>query len=172
MCAVEMNHESKRKKIVLGTHSCPTLRDPMDHSPPGSSVHGIFQARILDPLLQGIFLTQRLNPGLLNCLQILYHLSHQGSPWIPYTSFFFFVSKNTPIDIFIPTLSLQEQIPFLFVIERYLTRVDYWHLIPFLSQCFSFLFILVAIHWIVSFTFTVYVFLTIYINVNHQQEQT
>ena len=28
--------------------SCPTLRDPMDCSPPGSSVHGIFQARILE----------------------------------------------------------------------------------------------------------------------------
>ena len=28
--------------------SCPTLRDPMDCSPPGSSVHGISQARILE----------------------------------------------------------------------------------------------------------------------------
>ena len=28
--------------------SCPTLLDPMDSSPPGSSVHGIFQARILE----------------------------------------------------------------------------------------------------------------------------
>ena len=28
--------------------SCPTLRDPMDCSPPGSSVHGIFQARVLE----------------------------------------------------------------------------------------------------------------------------
>ena len=27
--------------------SCPTLCDPMDFSPPGSSVHGILQARIL-----------------------------------------------------------------------------------------------------------------------------
>ena len=30
-------------------------------------------------LLQGIFLTQRLNLGLLHCRQILYHPSHQGS---------------------------------------------------------------------------------------------
>ena len=29
-------------------------------------------------LLQGIFLTQGLNLGLLNCRQILYNLSHQG----------------------------------------------------------------------------------------------
>ena len=28
--------------------SCPTLCDPMDSSPPGSTVHGIFQARILE----------------------------------------------------------------------------------------------------------------------------
>ena len=30
------------------THSCPTLCDPMDHNLPGSSVHVIFQARILE----------------------------------------------------------------------------------------------------------------------------
>ena len=28
--------------------SCSTLRDPMDCSPPGSSIHGIFQARVLE----------------------------------------------------------------------------------------------------------------------------
>ena len=28
--------------------SCPTLHDPMDCSPPGSSIHGIFQARELE----------------------------------------------------------------------------------------------------------------------------
>ena len=28
--------------------SCPTLSDPMDGSPPGSSVHGLFQASVLD----------------------------------------------------------------------------------------------------------------------------
>ena len=28
--------------------SCPTLSDPMDYSPPGSSIHGIFQARVLE----------------------------------------------------------------------------------------------------------------------------
>ena len=30
------------------TQLCPTLRDPMDCSPPGSSIHGIFQARVLE----------------------------------------------------------------------------------------------------------------------------
>ena len=31
-------------------------------------------------LLQGIFPTQGLNPGLLHCMRILYQLSHKGSP--------------------------------------------------------------------------------------------
>ena len=30
------------------TQSCPTLSDPMDCSLPGSSIHGIFQARVLE----------------------------------------------------------------------------------------------------------------------------
>ena len=34
-------------------------------------------------LVQGIFPTQRLNPGLLHCRRILYHWSHQGSPRTP-----------------------------------------------------------------------------------------
>ena len=47
----------------------------------------ILQTRILEwvamPASKGIFPTQILNPGLLNCRWILYHLSHQGSPsWV------------------------------------------------------------------------------------------
>ena len=30
------------------TQSCPTLSDPMDCSPPGSSIHGIFQIRVME----------------------------------------------------------------------------------------------------------------------------
>ena len=37
-----------RRVGVLFAQSCPTLWDPMDGSPPGSSVHGILQARILE----------------------------------------------------------------------------------------------------------------------------
>ena len=43
---------------------CLTLWDPMDCGPPGSSVHGIFQARILEWV--AIFPTQRLNLCLLH----------------------------------------------------------------------------------------------------------
>ena len=45
--------------------------DPIDCSLPGSSAYGI---------LQGIFLTQQSNLGLLYCRQTLYQLSYKGSP--------------------------------------------------------------------------------------------
>ena len=38
----------KVKSESEGAQSCLTLRGPMDCSPPGSSVHGIFQARVLE----------------------------------------------------------------------------------------------------------------------------
>ena len=38
----------KERRGSGGAQSCPTLRDPMDCSPPGSSVHGVLQARILE----------------------------------------------------------------------------------------------------------------------------
>ena len=63
--------------------SCLTLCHPMDCNLPGSSVHGDSPGKNTGvgchPLLQGIFLTQGSNPGLLHCGQILYRLSHQGS---------------------------------------------------------------------------------------------
>ena len=73
---------TERNKVkVWVAQSCPTLWDLMDCSQSGSSVHGIPQARILEwvpiPFSRGIFPTQGLNPGLLHCRRILYHLSHQ-----------------------------------------------------------------------------------------------
>ena len=59
--------------MQLRAQSLPTPCDPMDHSPPGSSVHGVLQARILewaampppvdlpDP---GIELTPLMSPAL------------------------------------------------------------------------------------------------------------
>jgi len=38
----------KVKSEIEVAQSCPTLRDPMDHSLPGSSIHGILQARVLE----------------------------------------------------------------------------------------------------------------------------
>ena len=78
--------------LCLVSQSCLTLCNPMDCSPPGSSVHGDSPGKNTGvgchALLQGIFPTQGLNPGLLRCWRILYHLSHQGSPrileWVAY----------------------------------------------------------------------------------------
>ena len=62
---------------MKATQSCLTLWDPMDYT-----VHGILQAKNTGvgsfSLLQGIFPTQGLTPGVLHCRWILYHLSHQG----------------------------------------------------------------------------------------------
>ena len=69
---------------TLVTQSCPDSLHP----------HGLSPARILCPwdspgkntgvschsLLQGIFLIQASNLGLLDYRQVLYHLKHQGSP--------------------------------------------------------------------------------------------
>ena len=66
---------------VKVTHSCLTLCDPVDYT-----VHRIPQARILEwvacPLSRGIFPPQGSNTGLPHCRQILYPLSHKGSPRI------------------------------------------------------------------------------------------
>ena len=54
--------------VCLVTQSCPTLCDPIDYSPLGSSVHGDSPGKNTGvgchSLLRGIFPTQGLNPGL------------------------------------------------------------------------------------------------------------
>ena len=70
---------------MLVAQLCLPLCNPMDCSPPDSLVHGDSPGKNTGvgchALLQGIFLTQGSNPGFLHCRQILYHLSHQGSPY-------------------------------------------------------------------------------------------
>ena len=69
--------------VLIAPQLCPSLRP-----------HRLYPTRLLCPwsspgkntgvgchfLLQGIYATQELNPALLHCRQILYHLSHQGIP--------------------------------------------------------------------------------------------
>ena len=70
---------------VLLAQSCLILCNPMDSSPSGSSIHGIFQARTLEwvavpRILEWVATLS--NPGIkpgVSCRQILYHLTHQGS---------------------------------------------------------------------------------------------
>ena len=70
---------------VVASQSCLTVCYPKNCSPPGSSVHGIFQARILEWV--GVSSSRESSQpsdwtrALLHCRQILYHLSHQGNPY-------------------------------------------------------------------------------------------
>ena len=67
------------KVKVQVVQSCLTLCDPMDYT-----VRGILQARIQE----WVAFSQGSNPGLPHCRQILYQLSHRGSPrileWVAY----------------------------------------------------------------------------------------
>ena len=83
---------------------CPALCDPMDCSPPGSSIHKILQARILEWVAisfpRGFNPSQGWNPGLPDCRWTLYHLSHQGNPnktdiYYYYYYYFHFTKEKT-----------------------------------------------------------------------------
>ena len=77
--------------LCLSAQSCMTLRSPIYGSLPGSSVHWDSPGKNIGvgchALHQRIFPAQGLNLGLPHCRQILYCLSHQGSPrileWVP-----------------------------------------------------------------------------------------
>ena len=80
----------KKKKVkvkVLVAQSSPTLVTPKHCSPPDSSVHGILQSRILEwvtiPFSRGSSWPRDQTQVLLHCRQLLYHLSHQGRPYLP-----------------------------------------------------------------------------------------
>ena len=85
-------HKTHCAVLCLVTQLCPALCDPMDCSPPGSSVHkdspGKNTGVGCHALFQAVFPTQGSNTGLLHCRQILYRLSHQVSPrildWVAY----------------------------------------------------------------------------------------
>ena len=72
--------------VCLIAQLCLTLCDPQDCSLPSSSAHGDSTGKNTrvgcHALPLGDLPTQGLNPSLPHCRWILYHLSHQGSPWI------------------------------------------------------------------------------------------
>ena len=77
-------YPTSRASLCLVSQSCSILCDPMDCSPLGSSVYRDYPGKDTGvgchALLQGLFPIQGSNPGLSHHRQILYHLSHQGSP--------------------------------------------------------------------------------------------
>ena len=70
--------------VCLVTQLCLTLSNPLDYSPPGSTVHELLQARILEwivfPFSRESSQSRDQN-CLLHCRWILYCLSHHGSPY-------------------------------------------------------------------------------------------
>ena len=68
-------HESENEIDVA--QSCPTLSDPMDCRLPGSSVHGIFQARVLEWV--AIAFSGVRQYGATNTFAFLWVLKHKDS---------------------------------------------------------------------------------------------
>ena len=115
------------KRWVYSQCSVPaaTIVCVLSHSVMSNSLrpHGMQPARLLCPwgfsrqeywsghvLLQGIFPTQGLNPGLPHCRWILYHLSHQERPrilkWVAYP--FSRGSSGLGIKLRFPALQVQK----------------------------------------------------------------
>ena len=67
----------KVKSEAEVAQSCPTLSDPMDCSLPGSSVHGIFQARVLE---WGAFAFSDKNQHCLTNKVQVFWLNHNLTP--------------------------------------------------------------------------------------------
>ena len=111
---------------VLGliAQSCPTVCNPIDCNPPGSSVHGDSPGKITGvgchTFFQKIFPTQSLNPGLPHCRQFIYHLSGKpkntgaGSPRI---------LERTPSSGVFPTQELNWS---LLHCRQILHKLSYW----------------------------------------------
>ena len=79
-CQVEALLQTKLVEKVVHTQSYPTLWDPVDCSLPGSSVHGILQAEILEWVAMSFSRGSSQPRDQTQSREILYHLSHQGSP--------------------------------------------------------------------------------------------
>ena len=88
--------------VCVCTQSCPALCSPRDCSPPGSSVHGISQARTLEwaaiSFSKGFFLTQGSHPYLLHLLHCL-PLSYLGSQKIWYFLTFSWFSLGVYVNL-------------------------------------------------------------------------
>ena len=82
---MKQNRDNKSPSQTGGVFCRSVMSDsvrPLGMYPTGFSVQGDFPGKNTEAgchaLLQGILLTQGLNPGLPHCMWILYHVSHQG----------------------------------------------------------------------------------------------
>ena len=84
-------------------HSCPTLCDPIDGSPPGCPVHGIFQAKYWSgvPLPSpGIFPDQGSNLYLLHWQADSLPLNHRGSLLFSFPKFYLVLSQISLVSLY------------------------------------------------------------------------
>ena len=104
-CALpwKVNVESQSVSHSGLSNSC----DPTVHRGPGSSVHGILQARILEwvaILFSRGSPKQEIEPGLMHCMQIPYHLNQvphtEKLPWPPS----FWLRPTLPLSVSLPWL--------------------------------------------------------------------
>ena len=107
------------------SESCPVVSDSL-------RLQGLQLARLLCPwnspgkstgvgshsLLQGLVPTQGSNPGLTHCRQILYNLSHEGSPLLEIQHFYSFFFKMVNLIILTCILVLKLTSPFLCLLNK------------------------------------------------------
>ena len=119
--------QSLIRELCVCAQSCPTLCDFMNCSPPGVSVHGIFQASILEwvaiSFSRGSFwLTQGSNPGFPHCRQMLYRLSHREAPKHKIS-----VQLLSRVRLFATQWTISHQAP----LSMGFPKQEYWNGLPF-----------------------------------------
>ena len=104
----------KKVKVKSLAQSCLTLCDPMDCSLPGSSVHGIFQARVLQWIAILLFPL-----SMFSCLHF----------WVPFLSFIKMVIVGLFVHLFIFDLHLTGIVtkPNLGQLTQHAGNLSYWH---------------------------------------------
>ena len=83
-------------------------------------------------LLQGIFPTQELNPGLLHCRQILYRLSHKESPYLEIRAQE--AQNHLPRSLIKYSIMSNKKNPLTILLQR-ITRIAVWLPVWFFSLC-------------------------------------
>ena len=115
-------------------HWCPTPCDPMDYSPPSSTVHGILQARILEcaaiSFSRGSSQPRDWTPfSYVSCIDrhVLYYQHHLQSPWFIHAMH---VLSHSVMSSYLWPHGLQ---PTRLLCPWGFSRQEYWSGLPFLS---------------------------------------
>ena len=127
---------------------CPTLSNPMGCSPPGSSVHGIFQARVLEWGCHRLLCTHILH--MLNC----FFLGLILLLLLPVPSFFCLVSAVLFWPVLCFTLVLSSRFSVLPLVWSFLPWVSTFCLTMFFHRGISFINILLNPWWNLWFYFS------------------